>query len=543
MRPSSKITTLLAGAVTCIALLAPKAARAGPPLRTWGSDEPPKEGPTEPPAPPPVPPPPPAPPSAPPDEPTEPPPEDDARAGVVRTPGKVGLKYTLEGVEVRGNTTTLSRVILSYVSFRAGDVLDVDSRELELLRFRLLGTGYFRDVQLSLRKGSRRGLVILVVSVRERNTIILNDVWLGLSADADPSGAARPLTAYAGVDAAETNLLGTGMALGGAIAFADRQLALRARFSDPHYLLRVVGIRAELVYNDARDFFGNRDVQVDDPSQKTSTDYAIANYRRFGGLLGVSRDLGTSTQLFFDYRLERIEATLPLAASHLRGLDREPIDFFIDRGSSLLSTARMQLAYDTRDEPILPTRGQQLNVFAETALTPLGSDYPYTKLFLRGTTHHLLSNGHVLRFEATAGAIFGNAPMFEKFYVGDLTDLLPDRVLDLAFDRRAAPNFLGTSVKEVRYGDLAARATVEYRVPIYRGQKTTYGIDAFGSTGLYAIAENRDITDPPRGYSGFARFPLDLTLNMGLRIDTSVGGFALGISNVLGFIPVRSSSQ
>ena len=51
---------------------------------------------------------------------------NDAAAPIVRTPGKVGLRYTLEGVEVRGNTTTLARVVLRYVQFRAGDTLDVD---------------------------------------------------------------------------------------------------------------------------------------------------------------------------------------------------------------------------------------------------------------------------------------------------------------------------------------------------------------------------------------------------------------------------------
>jgi outer membrane protein assembly factor BamA len=132
---------------------------------------------------------------------------------MVRTPGRVGLRYVLDGVEVRGNTTTLSRVVLRYVPFHAGDTIDVDDSELELTRFRLLGTGFFRDVQLSLRKGSKRGNAILVVSVVERNTIILNDVWLGLATDANSSGKIVPLTAYGGFDAAETNLAGTGITL------------------------------------------------------------------------------------------------------------------------------------------------------------------------------------------------------------------------------------------------------------------------------------------------------------------------------------------
>src|ERR1019366_4867611 len=96
---------------------------------------------------------------------------------------------------------------------------------------------------LSLRRGTRRGLVILVVDVVERNTIVVDDVWLLLASladlsgngppliasDVDPSGNARPLSAYGGARVTETNLAGTGIALGGAFAVADQQLALRVR--------------------------------------------------------------------------------------------------------------------------------------------------------------------------------------------------------------------------------------------------------------------------------------------------------------------------
>jgi outer membrane protein assembly factor BamA len=465
-------------------------------------------------------------------------------AGVVRAPGKVGLRYTLEGIQIRGNTTTLSRVILRFVPFRAGDTLDVDDKELLLTRFRLLGTGFFRDVQLSLRKGSKRGYVVLVVDVVERNTIVVNDVWLGLSADAEPNGNARPLTAYGGLDVSETNLAGTGVALGGAMAIADRQLALRTRFSDPQFLRSTWTAEAQVLYNNAKDFFGNRDVLVDDPTQTTTQDYAVVPYRRFGGLVGAGHEVGSvATRVFFDYRLEKIDANLPLAASHKRGQDIEPIDFYLLNGSSVLSTLSATVVHDTRDEPFLPTRGWHLLGLAEASLTPLGSDYPYAKLVLRGSRWMPLPWDHVLRIEGILGSVFGSAPLFEKFYVGDYTDLRPHRALDLAFDRRAAPNFLDTSIAEVRYGDYAARLNAEYRIPLYRGRKSIYGVDFFGSAGVYAVADGRDVTNPARGYSGFSRVPVDLTFNMGLRADTAVGGFAIGIANLVGFVPIRSGTQ
>jgi outer membrane protein insertion porin family len=509
-------------------LLVAASARAEPPLRTWGVE--PAEEPNEeplPPAPPPT------------FETKSPPPAEPSRKDPVG-----GLRYVLEGIEIRGNTTTLARVILRFVPFQRGNVLDVDDKELQLTRFRLLGTGFFRDVQLSLRRGSRRGYVVLVVDVVERNTVFVNDVWLGLSADAEPNGRARPLTAFGGIDVSEQNLAGTGVALGGAIALAERQLALRTRFSDPSFLKSSWSAEAQLLYNNAKDFFGNRDALVDDPRSATTQDYAVVSYRRFGGLVGAGHELGSvATRGFLDYRLEKIDASLPNAASHKRGLDIEPIDFDLPAGSSVLSTLNATLIHDTRDDPYLPARGWYVLGALGTSLTPLGSDYRYAKLVLRASRWMPLPWDHVLRIEGILGSVFGDAPLFEKFYVGDYTDLRPHRALDLAFDRRAAPNFFGTSIAEVRYGDYAARVNAEYRVPIYRGRQSIFGVDLFGSVGLYAVANGIDLERRARGYSGLASVPMDLTFNFGLRADTAVGGLAIGIANFLGFIPIRSGDQ
>ncbi len=462
----------------------------------------------------------------------------DSRAGLATQ----AVRYTLEGVEVRGNTRTRAQVVLRYVPFKRGDVFDVDDPEVELSRYRLLGTGFFRDVQFSLRKGSTRGLVVLVIDVVERNTIVINDVRMGISADADTHGNKRPLTAYAAIDVAETNLLGTGITLGSAIAVADEQLALRVRFLDPAFLGSSWMTSGTLLYNDARDFFGNARVfKEDDPSSNaTSTQSAVVNYKRFGGSLGVGRDLSISTQVWLNYRLETLDASYPFEASHQRGYRTEPIDFDIIRGRSVLSTLRATLEHDTRDHPFLPTRGWRASVMAEVGLLPLGSDYDYQRAEVSASHWWRLPwNEHVLRLELFAGAISGNAPFFEQYYVGDFCDFLPSRILGVNFDRRPPLNFLGTDIVEVRYGKYAAKIAGEYRVPLFRGHRSIYGIDFFASMGIYGVAGTRDITSPPVGYEGFAKVPIDLTGNFGFRMDTSAGGFVFAFSNVLGFIPVR----
>jgi outer membrane protein insertion porin family len=551
--PLVALFALSAGLAPAVAL-----AQDGSAVRTWGAGPDTPEVPRAVAAPSPAPPvgPPPSPPpvtvgtplagstSAPPAPPTAEAPSGGF--GVVRAAGSIGLKYTLDGIEVRGNRTTLARVVLRYVPFRAGDVLDVNDPELALTRFRLLGTGFFRDVQLSLRRGTRRGTVVLVVDVVERNTIVVEGLWLGLAEDVRSDGSRKPLSAYGGLKVSENNLAGSGIALGGAFAIAEDQLALRARVADPQFLRTSWVAETELLYSTARDFFGNGDVLVDacstdvnsacDPTA-TQQDYAVARYKRFGGRLAFGHDVGISTQLLFEYRLEKIDATLPLAASDHRGLDVEPIDFMLLPGSSVLSTIRATAINDTRNDPFLTSSGHYLLATFDASLTPFGSDYPYAKLVLRASQWLQLPWGHVVALEGFAGSVFGNAPLFERFYVGDLTDLLPDRVLDLTFDRRPAPSFLGTDIVEIRYGNYAAKLAAEYRIPLYRGTRSIYGVDLFGSFGIYGLANEADLVRHARGYQGLGTVPIDLTFNGGLRIDTQAGGFVLGIANVLGLLP------
>ncbi len=454
------------------------------------------------------------------------------------------LRYTLESIEVRGNAKTRSRVVLRYVPFHPGDIIDVDEPAIALTRYRLLGTGFFRDVQFNLRKGSSRGRVVLVIEVVERNTLVVSDVLMGIAEGASIHSDSRDLTPYAGFDIAETNLGGTGITLGAALALDRSQLALRLRFLDPAFLGGDFMTHGELIYSDAVDFAGNTDVVWDDPSQVSGVPrLAPITYNRFGGSLGAGTDLSVSTQLWFNYRLETIETHLPRFASHRRGLDREPVPFDILPDHSVLSTVRASLQQDTRDKPFLPTTGWLTTLTGEVSLSPTGSDYAYQRLDLSISRWWKLPSDHVIRLDAFAGAITGTAPFFEQYYVGDFSDFLPARFLGLSFDTRPSPNFLGTDIIEIRYARYAGKLSGEYRIPLYRGTRSVYGIDFFSNLGVFGIANPRDIERPPSGYSGASRLPVDLTANLGFRMDTSAGGFSFAFANVLGFLPLERDSR
>jgi hypothetical protein len=73
--------------------------------------------------------------------------------------------------------------------------------------------------------------------------------------------------------------------------------------------------------------------------------------------------------------------------------------------------------------------------------------------------------------------------------------------------------------------------------------RSIYGVDLFGSFGIFGLANEQDFVDRARGYQGFSSLPIGLTFNAGLRLDTQAGGFTIGIANLIGLIPVRGADQ
>ncbi len=468
---------------------------------------------------------------------------DDPATGAPATPAGAVPRYVLERVDVRGNRSTDADVLLRHIPYRAGDWIDPTDPAITLFRYRLLSTGFFGRVEVHLERGARRGGVVMVVEVTERNTFIVENLWVGIAADEGDDGGVEPVSPFLGLRLAERNLVGTGTTVGGGVAIADDQISLEASFADPTFVGTSFSGQASFLFVDGRDFFGARDVVYEAPFSfdRRLESYAVVPFRRIGGRVGTGRDLSLSTSFTTGLRLEHVEATPPLIASEDRGGRRQPIAFDVLPGSSVLSALEGSLVYDTRDAPFLVTDGSLLEARLSLGAVPIGSSYAYARIEGVARRWFRLPLGHVLRLEGFVGAIAGDAPFFEQYYVGDFTDLLPDRLIGLAPDRRKAPNFFGTAIGLVRYGTLAAKADVEYRIPIYKGHDSILGVDLFASTGLYAVATRDDLEAPAPDFEGAAALPVDLTYNIGLRVDTAVGGATIAFSNLLGLIPARGT--
>jgi hypothetical protein len=454
--------------------------------------------------------------------------------------------YVLERVEIRGNAHTDGGVIRSHVPLRDGEVLDVEDPRVESIRWRLLATGWFDDVRLRLRRGSERGYVVLVVDVTERNTLTVQGLTLGFAEgvlqSSDPNTQLNP---YFGITLSELSLFGTGVGVDATALLSFPQQGVRLRGGVASLRGSGWGLNGMLFFNNGREFFGNDDVLVaidECPAESmmpcTEGHNAVVLYRRYGGSVGTGTDLATTLRFTLDYHLEAVEVVdRPAAASHMRGTEDVPINFSIHDGVSWISALEIGLVDDERDDAGMPSQGRYAFVRADLSSMLIGSSYDFVRVQAGWREWFRLPEAHhTLRLGLFLGGAVGDVPFFYKFYVSDLSDLIPSRVLELNLDRRGPSNLLGTSIREMRAQELAARVDIEYALWLYESNGGLRGLQIYGLVGLYALADAKDLQLAIPGYSGFARVPIDLTFDVGLRFDTVVGVFQLGFSNLLGFI-------
>lgn len=451
----------------------------------------------------------------------------------VAVAGSVLPRYQVESVEVRGHRKTVEAVIRRQLQIRPGDTIAVGDPRVELARLRVLALGLFADVQVRLQRGSARGQVVLLVEVSERGTLTLHQLFLGTS-------EAVPL--WGGLDVAEQNLGGRGIVLGGAFVVATAgevaqsrpQHALRLRLAVPRLAQTPFSLSAVALYNQASEPY--RLTGGDDDGRPGH--FQAVSYRRVGGVLGFGADLGAFVRLGADYRVELVSADLPESLVRVRPDGRgERVAIGLRPGESWNAILSLCFERDTRSDPVLPTDGSRLIVQTDLAFRPLGSSYEFYKLTVHYQGWFKLPWGHVLSPIVSLGAMFGEAPIFERFYIGDWNPLLPQRALGLTLSTHPSRNLLGLGIAGIRYGDVAARIGWEYVWPLWRGGRYFYGGQLFAGFGAMALARGDDLLLRDRRDLA-AAVPVDLWFDSGLRLDTYIGIFNFSIANVLGRAPL-----
>jgi outer membrane protein insertion porin family len=398
----------------------------------------------------------------------------------------------IESIDVRGNLRTAEGVIRRRILLGEGDL--VDDRLVQASRLRLLGTGFFSEVDFSLERGSRRGRVILVVDVEERNTIVVDRLYLGTS----------PVSRFfGGLGVADGNFLGRGVTVGGTFAVGEDRQAVEARTFLPSLADTALQLSASFIFLRGAELL---DAAQDDGFQ--------LRYRRVGGTFGVGIGVGPAQRVSLIYRLEAVNADrLPnLDPAVLRQAPSIQFD------ESVVSTIRFGYERDTRDDPFVPTSGEQLSFGIELGTSLLGSDYEFSKYTGSGSIALEPFPAHSLVFRGEAGLIQGEAPFFDQFFIGDHTYF--------AFGRDSLPRAVQLNFSEANdYDDLLIGGGLEYAIPLHRGRRGIYRIYLYGGVEAVVTASLDEIQEDPSGRSTGGFFPM--SFDVGLKMDTYLGAFTI----------------
>ena len=457
----------------------------------------------------------------------------DLAADDSRTPGEdFGPVLLIEAIEIHGNTSTQAELIRRALPIAPGDVLRASDKRLRSARFRVLALGYFREVTLAMKKGSERGNVIIDINVVERGTIVLNRLWFGHT---------NVAPYWLGADAAERNLFGLGVGVGGGFIFAGKgdientrnQWAAEIRLADGSLRGSRWGAEGSFTAVRGSDVYRIQGAPSDDDDEN----YRGFAYSRIGGRFGITYDLSALARLSAAVRLETIDADLPTEPTRLLPDGRlVPVDLHLEPGESRVVTAGFGFDRDTRPDPVLPHTGGRITLAVELGTSALASDYDFATLFAR--FEHwwpLREERHSIGIRLAGGVVVGNAPRFDRIHISDVDRMLTPRALGLVLSNASPLALLGTRDDKPSFGDLGGSATVEYAWRIFRGiglSKRIYGGDLFAGAGIWGLAERSDFVY--RDTSVWHALPIDLYLDGGLRIDTDIGIFELTVANALG---------
>lgn len=450
-------------------------------------------------------------------QPTPPDARTGRRSGRPKLPDPV---YRLEAIELAGDFKTSEDIILDALDLELGQTVNVAI--LREAKVRLLSTGYFQTAQFGLSAGSERGRVVLTITLDERNTTLLKDLFLGVS-------TRSPF--WGGLDLVDTNVFGSGYSARAAFVMGFDQYGYEVGWQDPAVFGSPLAAAITLHYNHGKEPV----FPVEARDGLSPNPFTLVTHRA-GGRLSFGFYPHPLLGLFFDLRME-----------WLRGESPRPdlTDTFAPNKDAILTTLAVALELDTRDDPVMPRGGIRANLRMEGAAREVASDFSYFKLIAQ--LHYALEfvPGHILRFDAVGGAIWGRAPYFERFFVGDFNDLVPARNLDLNFSNRPPVDFFDLGADQLAYENIMMRAAIEYAIPLVERSRFVtwiYRVEFFLGFGVYgATTPEADRApailglEPEPGRR--TDFPVDLTLDIGVRMETPIGIFGLSFANGLALIP------
>lgn len=303
-----------------------------------------------------------------------------------------GEKFYLGRLEVQGNTQTRDKVIRREFGLDEGDVMDMEAVKKSIQKISQLG--YFKlgeEPQFSVRPEEKKVDLVLKGQETSRNEIQFGAGYSGYDG-------------FFGQFSFQTrNFLGRGEIIG-----VSAQLGKVSKFFDLSYTIP---------------WFLDKNQSVGASLFSRNVVYSSVQEQRRGGTLFYGKGIGLFDSISALYAYEDINANYPVASAPVPPGQPAPPQKLVDTKGTT-SSLTPAYRYDSRNDPMNPTRGFRLTAAVQVAPDVFGGTNSFIKPTLGSTIYIpvpfprnavLALNGEI-GFLAQVGGT--PLPVFERFQLG-----------------------------------------------------------------------------------------------------------------------------
>jgi outer membrane protein insertion porin family len=357
-----------------------------------------------------------------------------------------GVLVHVRNVRVQGNTRTRDKVIRREILVYPGDVYD--SRKAKRSERILNNLGFFSHARTYPLDTEDPGQRDLVIDVEEKRTGQFM-VGAGYSSVDEIIGFAE--LSQGNFDlAAWPYFMGAGQKLNVRAEYGQRRKSYELSFVEPWFLDRRLSLGFDLY--------------------RTEVDYPDYDVQRTGGAVSLGKALPWATRANLRYRLERVRTTGQSDTNRYVYYD-PPYDAYdlLQNEDRMESTLSLTLTHDTRNNPLVATRGLRASVFGELSGGPLGFDTDIYQVGAQASQYIPLWWKHVLSLRARYEVVepYGDTeevPLADRLFLGGGHTLRGFQWRDVG--PKAVPAGGPEGAYKSVGGRTLAMASAEYTVPI-----------------------------------------------------------------------------
>ncbi|HOD14057.1 MAG TPA: outer membrane protein assembly factor BamA [Spirochaetota bacterium] len=267
-----------------------------------------------------------------------------------------GTQAYIDMIIIKGNKKTKDKVIRREILLKEGDLFD--SSKLQLSREKVYNLGFFKQVNIDVRPGSRDGYMNLIVDVEEQPT---GTISLG-----GGYGTTSGFSIFA--DVAENNLLGNGQRVGVRFEYGPERTSITLSFAERWLFNQPIGLNTSVFYN----LYNVKSNQTVFPTLDNESEYKREG---FGYALGLS-------YRFLDYF--SAGASWSHAFTRVKdpsGNSSEEVYYSKRLGFQEKRSVTVFATFDNKDNYLNPTKGGSVEFATNfTGGSVLGGSDHYIKL-------------------------------------------------------------------------------------------------------------------------------------------------------------------